>query len=115
MARLEIRSTRPRLTLNALTYFLDPPPQVVVNGREYQGSWRRDNPLVLDVEPGDAHIEGYRDRAHPLSRYLRSRVGLRRAAADVSVSADSQRIVVEFRASRLWSLPGKIHLNQIGD
>jgi hypothetical protein len=114
VAKLEIRSTRPWLTLNALTYFLDPPPRFVVNGREYEGSWRRDHPLVLDVESGDTHVEAYRDRAHPLSRYLRRRGTLRRAEANVSVPAGSDRIVIEFRASHLWSLPGKIRLNQVG-
>jgi hypothetical protein len=105
MATLSISARRPRIRSN---YLPDLRPRYVVGGSEYEGSWRRDQPLVVDVAPGSVHVTASRIPWHPIGRALKRR--LPSAEVDVDIPGANAVVVLEFRTSRLWTQPGSLRV-----
>jgi hypothetical protein len=110
---IEIFSSRPWLSPRASGYPFDPPPRFLIGNTPLDGSWSRDEPATIEVPPGLLHVEARAERSHPIAALISKRIPLRSAQLDFDVPADSERVVLEFRASRLRYQPGTIEVRHV--
>lgn len=113
MALLEIYCTRPLLSQKAIGYAFDPPPRLVIAGVECEGTWRRDDPLIIEVFSGPLHIAAYQEQNHPVVVWVSRHIPRRPAELAIEVPQDCERIVIEYRASRMWWSPGTIEVRRV--
>lgn len=113
MTLLEIHSTRPWLSWGAATYAFDPPPRFVIGGMECSGSWRRGEPLAIDIFPGVLRVAAYQVHNHPVAALVYRGSDPRPAELAIEVPPDCESVAIEFRTSRsVWS-PGRLLVRQM--